>query len=268
MRSDPAWLSTVALQSHRDPAGNAVVCAGLELTGLRDAWRSDACVTAGLSGWLAADELRQFARFPVQKRQLEWLAGRLAAKQALNHYRLLWDAAAEPDWPAAAILRQDDGRPYVADAHTYLSISHNRSQAVAAVSNCPVGIDVESFGALQLGSVADLLGEAEVAAVRLGQGCDASQARTLIWCLKEALFKACGRRAFVPFARAVRLQSWPAGQAPCWAVEGDSREIARCDAATPTPACRNWQVQLSSSASSAQVLVYRKDRPEVDKTNE
>ena len=260
MRSDSARLPEVSLSRHGDPAQAGVVCASLPLAPLREAWQADGRLAAGLPSWLCADEMGLLAQFPVQKRQLEWLAGRLAAKQALNHYRN-WLEAAVPHPVDMAIRRQPDGRPFV-DERTYLSISHSRCQAVAAVANCPVGVDVESFDALQAGSIADLLAEQEVAAVATGQGCDRSQARTLIWCLKEALFKACGQRAFVPFARAIQIQGWPQGQAPHWRI--DSRAAGMAWDAEAAPACGHWRVETAWTETSAQVLVYRQGWPGAD----
>ena len=192
-------------------------------------------------------EQQRFARLPVRKRQIEWLAGRLAAKHALQ--RLV----GIPHWPRQFSVSSDAaGRPSFDIAR--LSISHSRREAVAVAAHGPVGIDTETFDAVRADSLSLLLGPEEVLSVRHDWGCDAQVARTLLWCLKEALFKAAGGGAFVPFAMALRVRGWPPAAAqPVWRWQG---ALAGLQAPAP-PVLAHWRADASFTEHAARVLVSR-----------
>lgn len=227
------WLPT--------PAGMA--CAALGLDGIAAQVPRDEPLRCPLLPLLHEAERRRFAQFPVHKRRVEWLAGRLAAKHALQR---LEDS---PRWPQQAQVRNGpQGRPAFECAQ--LSISHNCREAVAVVAHRPVGIDIETYDALRANSLAALLGHDEWRAVQRGWGCDAQVARTLLWCLKEALFKAAGQGGFVHFAMALQVLAWSRTDAqPRWHWRGAPLP----DASTPTLAA--WRADATLTEHAARVLV-------------
>ncbi|CAG1018043.1 partial 4'-phosphopantetheinyl transferase, partial [Burkholderiaceae bacterium] len=157
-------------------------------------------------------------------------------------------------FPSQASVRTGaDGRP-VFDAST-LSISHSRHEAMAAVARTPIGVDTETFDAMRADSLAALVRPREAEALRRGLGCDLPAARTLAWCLKEALFKATGSGAFAAFAGALQLLQWTRGDpGPEW------RWDAAC-APADAPAARAWQARFGIGADAAWVLVAPASAP-------
>ncbi len=221
------------------PAG--IACGALALASVATGLPQDAPHTCPWLQWLSEAERRRFAQLPVHKRRLEWLAGRLAAKQAWQRLHRC------PDWPLHTSVRADAlGRPRFDDAA--LSISHSRCEALVAVAHVPVGIDTETFDALRAGSLSVLLRPDEVQAVQRGWQCDAWVARTLLWCLKEALFKATGGAgSFVHFAVALRVHAWSPGDVqPAWAWRSEAER---------RPLLAPWRAQASLTGVAARVLV-------------
>ncbi len=109
------------------------------------------------------------------------------------------------------------GRP-VFDIATQ-SISHSRSEAVAV--HMLVEIDTEAYDAVRAESLSMLMGPDEVLAMRHDWGCDACVARTLLWRLKKAMFKATG------WGPSCRLP-WP-----CRCVVGRLLSRSQCGAGRP-----------------------------------
>jgi 4'-phosphopantetheinyl transferase len=92
--------------------------------------------------FLAADEIERLNQFKALKKQVEWMAGRYAAKQLANHFL--------PDHPPLARTRVDyrtKGAPYFsANPSLSLSISHSWDYAVAGMALSPsgtLGLDLE-----------------------------------------------------------------------------------------------------------------------------
>lgn len=96
---------------------------------------------------LTAAEKIQFQKFIVQKRRVEWLAGRLAARQAFNRWkeRQAW----RRDTPQSiSILNRPNRAPYIPEhPDLALSISHSHDYAVAVIAQYPIGIDLEKVEA-------------------------------------------------------------------------------------------------------------------------
>lgn len=128
---------------------------------------------------------RELARYhklaAFSKRQLEWLAGRLAAKHSVA--QLVARVPSEIE-----IVQQDDaGPPYVDDAGIYVGISHSFDVALGVAAPYAIGVDVElvrplpaelveyAFAANEL----DPLGSDDTAIVRL-------------WTMKESFVKMLG----------------------------------------------------------------------------
>lgn len=70
------------------------------------------------------------------KRKIEWLSGRIAAKKALHKYN--GDSSSE-------VMNRDSGQPYFPNyPELSLSISHSNEYAVAIVSGSKIGVDIEA----------------------------------------------------------------------------------------------------------------------------
>lgn len=188
------------------------------------------------------EERLRYEQLPVLKRRVEWLAGRIAARHALQRLT-------GADWLShgAQVRRASTGRPAFDGA--MLSISHSRRDAMAAVAHGPVGVDTETFDALRADSLSAVIRPWEVDGLCRGLGCDARVGRTLVWCLKEALFKAAGFGGFVPFAEALQVLGWQPQQAqPVWRwAPGPPQQR--------WPALGDWQTHYGVTDDSAWVLV-------------
>lgn len=224
------------------PAPEGVFCVSLSIEQVAlDAPRAGPPGGA-LADMLSQEECLRYEQLPVHKRRVEWLAGRVAAKHALQR---LQGAALLPRH--AAVRSAASGRPAFDGA--MLSISHSRRNAMAAAAHGPVGVDTETFDALRADSLSAVIRPWEVDGLRRGLGCDARVGQTLVWCLKEALFKAAGFDGFVPFAAALQVLGWqPELERPLWRWAPG----LPCQA---WPALGAWQARYGVTNDSAWVLV-------------
>ncbi len=136
---------------------------------------------------LSAAEIEIFERLATEKRRLDWLCGRLAAKRAL--------AALRPSLSPREIeiLSSPDGKPYFRLAGgepPELSISHCAKGGICAVSRAktPVGVDFEPVAAHGPAVVAMFMHAAE--ALPLDE--EAALWQTKLWTAKEAVLKLLG----------------------------------------------------------------------------
>lgn len=135
-----------------------------------------------------------------ERRRLEWLLGRLAAKDAVRaHVRERLGLTLSP--AEVEILPDENGRPMVQGIWTEqlpraprVSISHTAGLAVAAVGDSDgVGVDVERLGHLTEAAEA-MAFSAEERELLAGLRQDAAAEWPLrLWCAKEAAAKALGR---------------------------------------------------------------------------
>ena len=72
------------------------------------------------------------ARFTSEHRRLEWLSVRILL------YTLLGEEK--------EICYESNGKPYLADHSSFISISHTRGYVAVIVSKSPTGIDIEQYG--------------------------------------------------------------------------------------------------------------------------
>jgi phosphopantetheinyl transferase (holo-ACP synthase) len=97
--------------------------------------------------YLTAREWRGFLDLP-ERRKEDWLAGRVAAKDAVR--RFLWERGAGPLWPIEVeILAGEDGAPEVrapGGLDLRVSISHKQGRALAMVAEgVDPGVDLETI---------------------------------------------------------------------------------------------------------------------------
>ncbi|BBN83584.1 hypothetical protein PA25_35690 [Pseudoalteromonas sp. A25] len=142
---------------------------------------------------LSEDEHAQYMRKPYKRQALAWLGARLGAKWLLKN--TLFSTL-----PSAKIQIQKtaNGAPFCARSGRPLSISHSNTLAGAAISNHPVGLDLEfseRFSALPTPWISPQEKQAH-------PNLTISQ----LWCIKEALYKAAGFGPFTQFCRAIELE--------------------------------------------------------------
>ncbi len=148
--------------------------------------------------YLHSEEVNEFealSQYPV--RQLQWLLGRIAAKDAVR----VWLARGEEGemfHPAAFIIRNDeDGRPFVADIPQYpalpdISISHSGDHAVAVAHKARIGIDIERIEQRGLPFLESFSTSRERALLESIELPSRDALVTSLWCAKEAVAKCLG----------------------------------------------------------------------------
>ncbi len=150
-----------------------------------------------LSEQLSGEELKRYGDFAHPKRQLEWLAGRIATKCAV---RVFLDAHA-PVASNIVIRNLPDNRPYaiidragIAIPMPHISISHSNDMAVSVASENPeVGIDVEKIEKSVLEIAQEFCTKEELVLIATSPAAiNDIIALTIIWATKEAARKAVG----------------------------------------------------------------------------
>ena len=129
--------------------------------------------------WFTPDELATANAFHLPKRREEWLRSRTAAKQ------LAMDRGIVGDPRACTVARPTlliDG----AESSWYVSLSHSRGWAAAAIEARPVGIDLEVVRPIDERAAHLFLREEEAAAMR---GCTIADRLLHFWAAKEAAWK-------------------------------------------------------------------------------
>ncbi len=145
---------------------------------------------------LSADERARYDAFPVEKRQREFLLGRVALRTLL---------ADRLDRPPAAIRLEitDEGAVEVPGAALHVSIAHSRDRAVAAASPRRVGVDLEHVTTVKP-EVVDFVLQPDEQALLDTLPMDRDRAFILCWTLKEAALKAL-QTGFLRSPKKVRL---------------------------------------------------------------
>ena len=102
------------------------------------------------SKWLQQQEADQFETFNLEKRSVEWLGGRVSAKQSAKMYfQSMADKKFTPDYTQCHVLSEASGRPFFAQIDGLqlklpeLSISHSKGFAAAMSCNTFCGIDIQ-----------------------------------------------------------------------------------------------------------------------------
>jgi phosphopantetheinyl transferase len=129
-------------------------------------WRDRALILVGDDideRWLTADELRTAEKFHLEKRRIEWKASRIAARQLA--------------------LQRGESSP------AFVSFSHSRPYAGAAIDADPVGFDVQTVRSLSDAALHLFLTESEVDAMH---SCALPDAVIHFWSAKEAEWKRHG----------------------------------------------------------------------------
>ena len=186
-----------------------------------------------LEDWLTTTEMRTFQAFTIPKRRLDWLAGRLAAKEAV---RARAETGGRDSFRTIEICPStsaiDSGRPrYTVHGNEGafgLSICHAGDTAVAALSCRPeweIGVDLECVLPRNASLESVALSQQEQHQLGSLEGTSRDRAVTLVWVMKEAILKALGLGLRMPLGQlSVHLERLPdcfipaAGEASCLAV--------------------------------------------------
>lgn len=231
-----AWPEYAGVQS--DPPQDTATSASLLL---------DELVEPPDDRWLASrlhpEELQRWRGMAWAKRRREWLAGRLCAKAALRPWLNGLDAA-----PHRLLIGSDPlSRPCLTGSPLHLSISHSRRRAMAVADSAPLGVDTELHESVRAQSLEMIISEDESALTAQHLGLSRQEARTVVWCLKEARFKCQGRGSFVSLAQGWRLEGWSREAQPRW---------SRQSAWPPAPTGRRWHVSLHVNEHEACALIH------------
>lgn len=203
-------------------------------------------VPSGTS-WLYPLELQALEALRTEKRRLDWLLGRFAAKRVLAVAR----AARAPGAPGedAAILASPGGAPRVLErglpCGVTLSLSHSGGHAVAALALTPgeLGCDLEQIEPREASFVETYFTLREQEEVRALRAEERACRVTAIWSAKEAALKALGeglRRDTrdVEIRGLVGLAGTGPFGSPCHPSGGRTR--APLATASPDPAGSRW----------------------------
>ncbi|MFS2024992.1 4'-phosphopantetheinyl transferase superfamily protein [Massilia sp. CT11-137] len=164
--------------------------------------------------YLRAEEMIEFdAKAHYPQRQLEWLLGRVAAKDAARAWSARTANADLDLHPATFAIRNDPhGQPVVASwpAPTpvpRISIAHSHGVAVAIAAGAPVGIDIERVAEHDAHWLASFTTEGERRQLAAYGAPERAAWITRLWCAKEAFGKRLGLGLHRP-ARDVEACAW------------------------------------------------------------
>jgi 4'-phosphopantetheinyl transferase len=153
--------------------------------------------------YLAPPELAAYQKFKYQKRKIEWLGGRLAAKQAvLRLQKQQPTPGAMRDWPISA---DEHGKPFFhkqTGGPAGLSISHSHGLALAmAVQGLDCGLDIQQISPATIRVKEKFCNRTEERILSSHVRPEANQATglTMLWAAKEALRKARGGHPLTGF---------------------------------------------------------------------
>ena len=129
-------------------------------------------------GVLLAESIR---RFKSTIRQKEWLAVRVLLQQT--------------PYKNINIIYNGNGKPYLADSSKYISISHTREYVAIAVSDQPIGVDVEIISRNAFAVAESFLKPREMEC--LYKEDNPTEEALFLWCVKEAAFKLASEKVSV-----------------------------------------------------------------------
>lgn len=125
---------------------------------------------------LTPDEQEQYAKFRAESRKRQWLTVRALANKVFGHKATITYSAA--------------GRPSLGGDGAYISISHADAYAAIAVGKVNhVGVDVESINR-KYTTIRHKFVSDDEAAIFTANGFEEKLYLPIIWCAKEAAFKA------------------------------------------------------------------------------
>lgn len=129
---------------------------------------------------------KYYALMPTERRQK---CGRLSnendKKLCICAYMLLCALTGKDK---IEFLYTKNGKPYIKDNPFYFSLSHSGDFAAAAVSDCPVGIDIEAIGEIKDSVIKRVCSDEEISYIKN----TSKDSFYKIWTYKEAYLKMTG----------------------------------------------------------------------------
>ncbi|OQX18819.1 MAG: hypothetical protein BWK76_06350 [Desulfobulbaceae bacterium A2] len=179
----------------------------------------ESALPAELAALLAAEEQERYAALPRASRRVQWLGGRLVAKQALGH---VLRQARGADYPPEGIvvIPGESGEPLVRpwpdddSVPPLVSISHGGDFALAlAACRPPCGVDIQQVVPTLQRVRHRFCTDSELAVLeRALPALDECERLGLLWSAKEAGKKALfPQRAGIAFLRLVAVAPDPPG---------------------------------------------------------
>lgn len=167
-----------------------------------------------LNAWLSDSEKEAVAAYGSEKRRVEFVLGRAAARRLVAERRGVS--------PGEVVLQvAADGAVEVPGAELNLSISHAGGWATAALSPRPVGIDMERRALRSPGVYRYFLARPEYPLLEASD-LDHDSIQILLWTLKEAVLK--GMRTGLRISpKDVRIVSMNASQEALLEAPGGAR---------------------------------------------
>lgn len=142
-------------------------------------------------GLLCYKERLKLNTLRSNKRKVEWISGRIAAKKALEKYN--GDINSE-------VINRESGQPYFPDyPELTLTISHSKDYAVAVVSGCKVGVDIEVVDERPDSLTRFFYTVREKENLKNIKSSEKSRLMTEYWTRKEAYAKFLGVGGTIPF---------------------------------------------------------------------
>ena len=139
------------------------------------------------SSILNDDEYEIFKKFKIKKRKMEWLSGRIAAKQAFTSYTA--SVLSTNEISKISILNNQARVPYIVNyPELHLSISHSYEYAVAVIATFNIGIDIEKIEPRPDALAHYFCSQEEQDALEKGPMCK-EELMTFFWSRKEAVSK-------------------------------------------------------------------------------
>ncbi len=138
---------------------------------------------------LSSQEFSTFANFKIFKRKIEWLSGRIAAKQAFIHYlHKVQEKILE-----LSLIEFFYGKyhePYLLNyPHLHVSISHSHQFAVAVIADFRIGIDLEKVLKPEPSLLQYFFSTQEQQYLQNFSHTAFEQEATILWTRKEAISK-------------------------------------------------------------------------------
>lgn len=149
------------------------------------------CSRYSLEEWLTRAELRLCSRFRAERRQRDWLAGRLAAKKLIQRH---FQKTREFTLTHIEITNDEVGAPIVCvlgDGGLNISISHSEGHGLAGFAvQSRLGVDLQKIRPVRPGLLERILSERERNQLTKHFAAREDEGVTLFWALKEAVMKA------------------------------------------------------------------------------
>ncbi|MBA4385002.1 MAG: hypothetical protein C0410_09720 [Anaerolinea sp.] len=149
-----------------------------------------------LERFFSYQEIEEYQKFKIQKRQTEWFASRLAVKKLVQQVM-----AAKTVFPLASITihKKNSGLPYIVVEGLgrvgWLSMSHSQHGVLAAFSqddSLHFGVDLEFIEPRSLDLFVDYFTTSEITWISNSDLHNKDLNANLVWSAKEAYLKAIG----------------------------------------------------------------------------